>query len=43
MDELTAFMVYCCAVRVNKGGTIMGKLQAIEFFTINGWVCVISG
>ena len=32
VDELTAFMAYCCAVRGNKERTIMGKRQAFYFY-----------
>ena len=32
VDELTVFMAYCCAVRGNKEGSIMGKRQAVNFY-----------
>lgn len=32
VDELTAFMAYCCTVRGNNEGTMMGKLQAVTFY-----------
>lgn len=32
VDDLMLFMAYCCAVRGNKEGTIMEKLQAVNFY-----------
>lgn len=31
VDKLTTFMAFCCAVRRNKGGAVMGKLLADVF------------
>ena len=32
VDEVTAFIASYCAVRGNKEGAIMGKLQADKFY-----------
>lgn len=32
VNELTAYMAYCCAVRYNKEGTVAGKVLAVNCY-----------